>query len=142
MPGWQMVCCGTHFREAGAVSWRLRHPNSAELAWFDTVLHDGVAARIDAVEDHHGDSSAPLTEGTVTSIFTLHCRFSPEPVAESGLLTSVVTAEKWNEDLDDRHFAGFLISVLAPKSIRVQGRFSTSSSAGGDARRSVGVFTL
>ena len=58
MASWQMECCGTPFRKSTEVSWRLRNPNSTELAWLDTVLHDGVAATIDAVEDHHGDSSA------------------------------------------------------------------------------------
>lgn len=118
MASWQMECCGTPFREGAEVSWRLRQPDSAELAWLDTVLHDGVAVTVNAVEDHHGDSSAPLTAGIVASITTLHCRFDPKPVAGSGLVTSVVTAEKWNDDLDDRHFAGFLIRVRAPNSVR------------------------
>lgn len=74
MANWQMECCGTPFQEGAEVSWRLRHPNFVELAWLDTVLHEGVAATIDAVEDHHGDSSAPLTTDSVASIATLHCR--------------------------------------------------------------------
>ncbi len=119
MASWQMECCGTPFREGTEVSWRLRHPNPAEVAWLDTALHDGVAATIDAVEDHHGDSSAPLTTGSVTSVATLHCRFAPEPVAGSGLVTSVVTAEKWNDDLDDRHFAGFLVRILTLNSVKL-----------------------
>ncbi|WP_097329293.1 DUF6578 domain-containing protein [Paractinoplanes atraurantiacus] len=119
MAGWQMECCGTPFREGDEVTWRLRPPHSAELAWLDTVLHDGVAATVDAIEDHHGDSSAPLAEGLVTSIATLHCRFEPEPVAGSGFVTSVVAAEKWNEDLGDRHFAGFLIRIVAQNSVRI-----------------------
>jgi hypothetical protein len=112
MASWQMECCGAPFREGAGVSWRLRHPNSAELAWLDTVLHGGVAATVDAIADHHGDPRAPLTTGTVTSIATLHCRFEPEPVARSGLVTCVVAAEKWSDDRDDRQFAGFLIRVL------------------------------
>lgn len=118
MASWQMECCGTSFQEGAEVSWRLRHPNSAELAWLHTVLHDGVAATVDAIEDHHGDPDAPLTEGTVTLIATLHCRFEPEPVARSGLVTSVVTAERWNDNLEDRHFAGFLIRIRTPNSAR------------------------
>lgn len=92
MASWQMECCGTPFVKGAEVSWQLRHPISTELAWLDSALHDGVAATIDAVEDHHGDSSAPLTVGAVASIATLHCRFAPEPVAGSGLVTSVVAA--------------------------------------------------
>ena len=118
MAGWQMECCGTPFRKGAEVSWRLRNPNSTELGWLDTVLHDGVAATIDAVEDHHGDPSAPPTAGTVASIATMHCRFTPEPVAGSGIVTPVVMAEKWNNDLGDRHFAGFLVRVLATNSVR------------------------
>ncbi|WP_203827784.1 DUF6578 domain-containing protein [Actinoplanes palleronii] len=114
MASWQMECCGTPFREGSEVSWRLGHPNLAELGWIDTVLHDGIAATIDAVEDHHGDASAPLTAGTVTSIATLHSRSAPEPVAGSGLMASVVTAEKWNDDVEGRHISGFLIRILTP----------------------------
>jgi hypothetical protein len=112
MAGWQMECCGRPFRNDAAVSWRLRHPNPTEMAWLDTVLQDDVAETIDAIEDHHGNPGAPPTVGTVASIETLHCRFAPEPVSGSGLVTSVVTAEKWNNDLDDRHFAGFLVRIL------------------------------
>ena len=111
MASWQMECCGTPFWEGAKVSWRLRHVNPAELAWLDAVLHEGIAATVDAVEDHHGDSSAPLTAGTVSSIATLHCRFDPKPVAGSGILRSVETAEKWNDELEDRHFAGFLVRI-------------------------------
>ena len=50
MASWQMECCGASFREGAKVSWRLRHPNSAELAWLDTVLHDGGAATVDAIQ--------------------------------------------------------------------------------------------
>ncbi len=108
-----MECCGTSFPAGAKVSWRLRHPESAELAWLDTVLQGGVAATVDAIEDHHGDPHAPLVEGTVISIATLHCRFEPEPVAGSGLVTSVVSAERWNDDLEERNFAGFLIRIRA-----------------------------
>ncbi|UQU62227.1 hypothetical protein COUCH_24690 [Couchioplanes caeruleus] len=126
MAGWQMECCGTPFRKGDQVSWRLRHPHSTELAWLDLVLHDGVAATVDAVEDHHGDPSAPLTVGVVASIATLHCRFTPEPVAGSGLVTSVAMAEKWNDDLDDQHFAGFLIRIVTADPANLQGRLPTS----------------
>jgi hypothetical protein len=119
MAGWQMECCGTPFRKGDEVSWQLRHPNSTELAWLDSVLHDGVAATVDAVEDHHGGSSAPLTAGAVASIVTLHCRFAPKPVTGSGLMTPVVMAEKWNEDLDDQRFAGFLIRIVAANPVRL-----------------------
>src|SRR4051794_31711143 len=119
MAGWQMECCGTPFRKEAEVSWRLRDPNSTELGWLDTVLHDGVAATVDAVEDHHGDSSPPPTAGVVASIATVHCRFAPEPVAGSGLVTPVVMAEKWNNNPDDRNFAGFLIHILTPNPARL-----------------------
>jgi hypothetical protein len=119
MAGRQMECCGTPFRKGAEVSWRLRSPQPTELAWLDAVLHDGVAATVDAVEDHHGDSSAPRTPGTVASIATVHCRFAPEPVAGSGLVTSVGMTEKWNNDLDDRRFAGFLIRILTPNSVEL-----------------------
>ena len=113
MAGWQMECCGSPFGKGAEVSWRLRRPNCTELTWLDAVLHDGVAATIDAVEDHHGDPSAPRTSGAVVSIATVHCRFAPEPVAGSGLLRSVDMAEQWNSDQDDRRFAGFLIQVVS-----------------------------
>ncbi|GAA2393914.1 hypothetical protein GCM10010170_107370 [Dactylosporangium salmoneum] len=111
MAGWQMECCGTPFQVGSSVSWRLRPPT--DVGWLDTVLHDSVAATIDAIEDHHGDSSVPPTMATVVSIATVHCRFAPEPVAGSGVVTPVVAAEKWNSDLGDRRFAGFLVRVVA-----------------------------
>ncbi|WP_432705249.1 DUF6578 domain-containing protein [Actinoplanes regularis] len=64
------------------VSWRLRPATDVE--WLDTVLEDGVAA---SVEDHHGGSDDPQTIATVVSIVTVHCRFAPEPVAGSGIVT-------------------------------------------------------
>ncbi|SFF12616.1 hypothetical protein SAMN05421541_106227 [Actinoplanes philippinensis] len=137
MAAWQMECCGTSFREGDKVSWRLRHPHSAELAWLDTVLHDGAAATVNAIEDHHGDPDAPLTEGTVISIATLHCRFEPEPVAGSGLVTAVVTAEKWNDDLDERHLAGFLIRILALDSAGSQDGFSINALSSARVRSAI-----
>jgi hypothetical protein len=110
MAGWQMECCGTPFRNGSEVSWRLRPPT--DVGWLDTVLRPGFAATVGAVEDHHGDSSAPLTTATVVSIATVHCRFGPEPVPGSGVVTPVAKAEKRNGDTDDRRFAGFLVRVL------------------------------
>lgn len=118
MAGWQMECCGTPFRTGDEVSWRLRNPISAELGLLDTVLHDGVAASVDAVEDHHGDPSTPPTVGTVASIATVHCRFAPEPVAGSGIVAAVAVAEKWNDDLGDRRFAGFLVRLVCTDAVR------------------------
>ena len=109
--GWQMECCGTPFRTGSEVSWRLR--SATDVGWLDSVLRDGVAATVDAVEDHHGDSNTPPTEGTVVSIATVHCRFAPEPVAGSGVVTPVAEARRWNGDIDDRQFAGFLVGLLA-----------------------------
>jgi hypothetical protein len=31
----------------------------------------------------------------------------------------VVTAEKWNDDLDERHFAGFLVRILTLNLVRL-----------------------
>lgn len=110
MAGWQMQCCGTPFRRGSEVSWRLRP--ATDVQWLDTVLDGGVAATVDAVEDHHGDSSAPATAATVVSIATVHCRFAPEPVAGSGVLTPVVEAERWTGDMGDRRLAGYLVRVV------------------------------
>ncbi|GIF04741.1 DUF6578 domain-containing protein [Actinoplanes siamensis] len=109
MADWQMECCGTPFRKNSEVSWRLRPATDVE--WLDTVLGDGVAATIDAVEDHHGGSDGPPTVATVVSIDTVHCRFAPEPVAGSGIVTAVDEAKRWNSDMGDRRFAGFLLRV-------------------------------
>ena len=109
MDGWQMECCGTPFRRGSEVAWQLRP--ATNLAWLDTVLPPGVAATIDAIEDHHGDPDTPPTPATVVSIATVHCRFAPEPVAGSGLMTRVDAAERWSGDVGDRRFAGFLVRV-------------------------------
>ncbi|MBM2619584.1 hypothetical protein JIG36_28975 [Actinoplanes sp. LDG1-06] len=111
---WQMNCCGTPFRRGDAVSWRLRTPQPAELDWLDAATHNGFAATVNAVEDHHGEPGTPPTAGTVASIAMLHCRFDPEPVAGSGLITPVAAAAKWTSDLDDRFFAGFLVRLHTP----------------------------
>jgi hypothetical protein len=111
MAGWQMECCGTPFQTGSEVSWRLRP--ATDVGWLDTVLHAGVAATIDATEDHHGDSSTPPTVATVVSVATVHCRFAPQPVSASGVVTPVAEAKKWNGNIGDRRFAGFLVRVLA-----------------------------
>ena len=123
MAGWQMACCGTPFATGAEVSWRLRPPT--DVGWLATVLppvagatvdaaegcHLGAGATVDAVEDHHLGAGNPPTAGTVVSIATVHCRFDPEPVVRSGLLTPVAEAERWNDDAAGRQFAGFLVRL-------------------------------
>ncbi len=112
MAGWQMECCGAPFRNGSEVSWRLRRATGPE--WLDTVLQPGVAATVDAVEDHHGGADTPSTTATVVSIATVHCRFAPEPVAGSGVMALRPAAEKWQSDVGDRRFAGFVVRILVP----------------------------
>jgi hypothetical protein len=123
MAGWQLDCCGEPFRVRSRVSWGLR-PNTSE-GWLDSVLGPEVVT-IDAVEDHHCDNPQP-TNGTVTAITALYCRFTPEPVPGSGLLVEVYAAEKWTGDRDGRRFAGFLV------------RLCTHDEAGGDAAVRAGL---
>jgi uncharacterized protein DUF6578 len=104
MDHWQMDCCGVPFEVGSEVSWQLRPVTGLE--WLD-VVQAGLVLTVDAVEDHHG-GSAPTT-ATVLSIATLHCRFAPEPVADSGTMATVRAANKWIEDCGDRQFAGFLM---------------------------------
>lgn len=110
LAGWQMECCGAPFQNGSEVSWQLLPASGLE--WLDTVLQPGVAATVDAIEDHHGDSEEQPTTATVVSIATVHCRFAPEPVAGSGVTARVRMAEKWNSNRGDRRFAGFLVRIL------------------------------
>jgi hypothetical protein len=105
-----MECCGTPFREKSEVSWQLGPATDVEA--LNVVLQDCGTATIDAIEDHHGDLSTPPTAAIVVSIATVHCRFAPEPVAGSGVVTPVAEAERWNSDIGDRRFAGFLVRVV------------------------------
>lgn len=105
MDHWQMDCCGVPFRTGSVVSWQLRAPTAID--WLDVVFRSGVSATVDAVEDHHG--GGPPTTVTVLSIATVHCRFDPEPVAGSGIMSPVRAAERWIGDDGDRGFAGFLV---------------------------------
>ena len=108
-----MKPCGVPFRTGPEVRWQLRPATGVE--WRDVVLPPGVAATVSAVEDHHGGS--PLTAATVVSIATAHCLFDPRPVAGSGVVASVHTAERWTSDSGDQRFAGILVRAMVTDGI-------------------------
>jgi hypothetical protein len=109
MAGWQMECCGTPFAVGSKVSWHLL-PDS-DVSWLEPV----VQVTVDAVEDHHGGTDAPPTTATVVSIATVHYRCDPAPVVGSAVTKPVHSALKWNDDLDGRRFAGFLVRLHTPE---------------------------
>jgi hypothetical protein len=77
---------------------------------------------VDAAEEHHGgvpDDTMP-TQGTVTRIVAVHCRYAPGPggdsrtiypVPGSGVLTDVASADGWTADRGDERFVGYLVQL-------------------------------
>lgn len=75
-----------------------------------------------SVEDHHGgvpEGTEP-TQGTVTRIAAVHCRYVPRPgsdshtsypVPGSGVLTYLDSADGWTADRGDERFAGYLVQL-------------------------------
>jgi hypothetical protein len=93
---WQMQCCGEPFRLGSQVAWTLRAADPE----FPTM------------------PSRP--GGTVRHIAAVHCRLAPEPgsdspavgpVAGTGVLTDVGSADGWTEDRGDEHFIGYLVQL-------------------------------
>lgn len=118
---WQMQCCGERFALGDEVSWTLREPGSE---WLTAVLGADLAGRVAAAEEHHGGlpGSAPVTVGTVASIQTVHCRYAPVPdgpalypVAGSGVVSSVTSADGWTPDRDDLRFVGYLVQLTGAR---------------------------
>jgi hypothetical protein len=77
---------------------------------------------VDAAEDHHGEvpDDTVTTMGRARHIAAVHCRFAPEPgsdsptaypVAGTGVLTAVGSADGWTEDRGDEHFIGCLVQL-------------------------------
>lgn len=115
--GWQMQCCGKPFRLGSQVAWTLR---AADPDWYEAIL--GAQQTVDAAEEHHGgvpEDTAP-TRGTVTYIAAVHCRYAPRPgsesrtvypVAGSGVLTNIDSADGWTADRGDERFVGYLVQL-------------------------------
>jgi hypothetical protein len=78
---------------------------------------------VDAAGEHHGgipEDTTP-TRGTVTHIAAVHCRYAPGsgsesrtiyyPVAGSGVLTNIDSADGWTADRGDERFVGYLVQL-------------------------------
>jgi hypothetical protein len=116
---WQMQCCGEPFRLGSRVAWTLR---AADPDWLAATLGADAQQAVDAAEEHHGAVPADTvpTRGTVRRIAAVHCRLAPEsgsdapavgPVAGTGVLTGVGSADGWTEDRGDEHFIGYLVQL-------------------------------
>ncbi|MFI1995628.1 DUF6578 domain-containing protein [Actinoplanes sp. NPDC020271] len=113
---WQMQCCGEPFAVGDEVSWTLRAPDTE---WLEPVLGKDLAAGIDLAEEHHGGvEETPPTVGTVVAIRAVHCRYGPlaggaglGPVAGSGVISTVRSADGWTPDRGDLKFAGYVVEV-------------------------------
>ncbi|MEV0372118.1 DUF6578 domain-containing protein [Streptomyces sp. NPDC050636] len=115
---WQMQCCGDPFSIGSRVSWKLI---DADKEWLADVVGAHVADRIDGAEEHHGGSADDaITEGTVTGISAVHCRYAPRPgsadrtrcpVPGSGTRTALTSADGWTPDHGELQFAGYLVEL-------------------------------
>jgi len=115
--GWPMQCCGKPFRLGSRVAWTL---GAADPDWLEAML--GAQQTVDAAEEHHGgipEDTVP-TRGTVTHIAAVHCRYAPTPgsesrtlypVAGSGVLTNIDSADGWTADRGDEQFVGYLVQL-------------------------------
>lgn len=123
---WQMQCCGAPFSVGDEVSWTLREPDTA---WLEAVLDKDVAGGIGGAEEHHGGVSedAVPTVGTVVAIHAVHCRYAPlsdeagtrlVPVAGSGVVDTVRSADGWIPDRGDLRFAGYVVQLTGGQGAR------------------------
>jgi hypothetical protein len=116
---WQMQRCGEPFRLGSQVTWTL---GDADPHWLEAVLGTGALPAVDAVEEHHGgipEDTAP-TQGTVTRITAVHCRYAPRPSSDSrttypvpgsGVPTNIEAADGWVADRGDQRFVGCLVQL-------------------------------
>jgi hypothetical protein len=116
---WQMQCCGEPFRIGSQVAWTLGRP---DLDWLNAMLGADARQSVDAAEEHHGGLPADTmpTRGTVTRIAAVHCGYAPRPgsdsrtrypVAGSGVLTELDSADGWTTDLGELNFVGYLVQL-------------------------------
>lgn len=116
---WQMQCCGEPFAIGDEVSWTLRDPDTE---WLELVLGNDLAGSIDQAEEHHGGVGEDVTHtrGIVAAIHTVHCRYAPisggadtalYPVAGSGVVDAVRSADGWIPDRGELKFAGYLVQL-------------------------------
>ncbi|MFI2259397.1 DUF6578 domain-containing protein [Streptomyces tubercidicus] len=116
---WQMQCCGDPFSIGSEVSWTLIDPKDE---WLTDVLGAELADTVDAAEDRHlgAPKGATPTVATVTAISAVHCRFAPRPgsptgtlypVPDTGILTTITSADGWTPNRENREFIGYLVEV-------------------------------
>ena len=115
----QVQCCGEPFRLGSQVAWTLR---AADPDWLAARSGADAQQTGDAGEEHHGAVPGDTipTRGRVRHTAAVHCRFVPEPgsdsltacpVAGTGVLTDIRSADGWTEDRGDEHFIGYLVHI-------------------------------
>jgi hypothetical protein len=118
-----MQCCGEPFAVGSEISWTL---GNADADWLETVL-GARATGVDSAEEHHGGlpEETPKTEARVSGISAVHCRYAPDPgadskilypVRDSAVLTELTTADGWTPDRGDLQFAGYLVELVPARS--------------------------
>ena len=126
MDDWQMQCCGEPFTVGDEVGWTLRDPDTE---WLELVLGSELANAVDSAEEHHGgiEEGVTPTVGIVTSIHAVRCRYAPlpdeaethlAPVAGSGTLDAVRSADGWTPDRRGLRFAGYLVQLEVEQDVR------------------------
>jgi hypothetical protein len=117
--GWQMQCCGEPFAVGDEVSWKLR---DADSEWLEVILGTDLAHGVEKAEEHHEGvgEEVTVTVGIDGSIHAVHCRYAALlgeaenhlfPVAGSGTVTMIRSANGWTTDHDGLKFAGYVVQL-------------------------------
>ncbi len=111
-----MQCCGDPFEIGSTIIWTA---TSYDPTWISGLTREQ-AEQIDYAEERHGGASgAGLISlgGAIASIQAVRCGYTQSgktltPIAGSATLTSVGSADGWEEESDGLRFVGYLVEMI------------------------------
>jgi hypothetical protein len=115
---WQMQCCGSPFADGDLVEWTLLGLGPG----LQSVVGDEVARTVAFSWERHGPlpDEIAATKGVVAGIQAVRCKFAPMtggdrrdlyPVAGSGQLEVVHSADGWDRDAANLRFHGYIVTL-------------------------------
>lgn len=129
---WQMQCCGSPFAESDLVEWTLSTLD--DVGWLESLVGDRTVPSVEFSWEKHGPSpvGSTTTNGVVEGIRSVRCAHAPlpdgdpntlYPVAGSGHLETVHSADGWDRDAKDLKFTGYIVALDVPHWGRAPGHF-------------------
>jgi len=117
---WQMQCCGSPFSDGDLIEWTLS--TQTDVEWLESVVGDEAARSVAFSWERHGPrpEGSTTTKAVVGGIQAVRCKLAPmaggdpmmlSPVAGSGQLEVVHSADGWHRDADGLSFQGYIVTL-------------------------------